>query len=66
MLHGVTIGKGSTVWAGAIVTKDIPPYSVAVGSPARVISTVPTPEEEMQDPDSPDREIVAKRGKYAT
>jgi len=36
---GVTIGKGSIVGASAVVTKDIPPYSIAVGIPARVIKT---------------------------
>lgn len=34
---GVTIGKHSVVAAGAVVTKNIPAYSVAVGNPARVI-----------------------------
>lgn len=34
---GVKIGKGSVVGAGSVVTKDIPPYSIAVGSPAKVI-----------------------------
>ncbi len=34
---GVTVGKHSVVAAGAVVTKDIPPYSVAVGNPAKVI-----------------------------
>jgi acetyltransferase-like isoleucine patch superfamily enzyme len=34
---GVTVGKHSVVAGGAVVTKDIPPYSVAVGNPARVI-----------------------------
>jgi acetyltransferase-like isoleucine patch superfamily enzyme len=34
---GVTIGKHSIVAAGSVVTKDILPYSVAVGNPARVI-----------------------------
>lgn len=34
---GVTLGKHSVVAAGAVVTKNIPPYSVAVGNPARVI-----------------------------
>jgi acetyltransferase-like isoleucine patch superfamily enzyme len=34
---GVTIGKHSVVAAGSVVTKNIPPYSVAVGNPARVI-----------------------------
>jgi acetyltransferase-like isoleucine patch superfamily enzyme len=33
---GVTIGDGAVIGAGAIVTKDIPPYAVAVGSPAVV------------------------------
>ena len=36
---GVTIGKHSIVAAGSIVTKNIPPFSVAVGNPARVIKT---------------------------
>ncbi len=34
---GVTIGRGSVIGGGSVVTKDIPPYSVAVGVPARVI-----------------------------
>jgi acetyltransferase-like isoleucine patch superfamily enzyme len=34
---GVTIGRGSVIGAGAVVTKDIPPYSVAVGVPAKVM-----------------------------
>ena len=37
ILDGVTIGNGVVIGAGAIVTKDIPSYSVSVGSPARVI-----------------------------
>ena len=40
VLEGVTIGKGSVVAAGAIVTKDIPPYSVATGIPAKVIKQI--------------------------
>lgn len=34
---GVTIGKHSVVAGGAVVTKSIPPYSVAAGNPAKVI-----------------------------
>ncbi|BDA70074.1 hexapaptide repeat-containing transferase [Calothrix sp. PCC 7716] len=37
LLDGVTIGRGSVIGAGSVVTKDIPPYSVAVGVPAKVI-----------------------------
>lgn len=36
---GVHIGTGCVIGAGAVVTKDIPPYSVAVGIPARVIKS---------------------------
>ena len=39
VLDGVRIGKGSVIGAGAVVTKDIPPYSVAVGIPAKVIKS---------------------------
>lgn len=34
---GVTIGKHSVVAAGAVVTKEVPPYAIAVGNPARII-----------------------------
>lgn len=37
VLDGVHIGRGSVVGAGAVVTEDLPPYSIAVGSPARVV-----------------------------
>lgn len=37
ILKNVTIGRGSVIGANAVVTKDIPPYSVAVGNPAKVI-----------------------------
>jgi acetyltransferase-like isoleucine patch superfamily enzyme len=37
---GVTIGERSVIGANAVVTRDIPPFSVAVGAPARVIRQV--------------------------
>ena len=37
ILSGVTIGKGSVVAAGSVVTGDIPPFSVVAGAPARII-----------------------------
>ncbi len=39
VIDGITIGKGSVIGAGSVVTKDIPPYSIAVGTPARVIKS---------------------------
>lgn len=39
ILSGVTIGNGAVLGAGSIVTKDIPPYSIAAGNPAKVIKT---------------------------
>lgn len=37
ILKGVTIGEGSVVGAGSIVTKDVPDYAVVVGNPAIII-----------------------------
>ena len=37
ILSGVRIGQGSVIGANSVVTRDIPPGSVAVGSPARIV-----------------------------
>ncbi|MGB3641105.1 MAG: DapH/DapD/GlmU-related protein [Rivularia sp. (in: cyanobacteria)] len=37
VLDGVNIGKGSIIGAGSVVNKSIPPFSIAVGTPARII-----------------------------
>lgn len=37
ILPGVTIGDGAVIAANAVVTKDVPAYSVAAGNPARII-----------------------------
>ena len=37
ILPGVSIGRGSTVGAGAVVSKSVPEYSVVVGNPAKVV-----------------------------
>ncbi len=45
LLPGAHVGRGCTIGAGAVVTKEIPPYAIAVGNPARVIKFNFTPEE---------------------
>jgi acetyltransferase-like isoleucine patch superfamily enzyme len=39
ILPGVTIGEGAVIGAGAVVNTDIPPYTIAVGVPAKVIKS---------------------------
>ena len=41
IMPGVTVGEGAIVGACSLITKDIPPYTVATGRPARVIRSVP-------------------------
>ena len=41
ILNGVTIGRGSVVGAGSIVTKDVPPHTVVAGNPAKPIRHLP-------------------------
>jgi len=40
ILPFLRIGKSSLIGAGSVVTKDIPPFSVAIGAPARVVNSV--------------------------
>lgn len=37
IMKGVTIGKGAIIGACTVITKDVPPYAVVVGNPARII-----------------------------
>lgn len=41
LLCGITVGEHALVGAGSVVTKDVPPYAVVAGNPARVIRYLP-------------------------
>lgn len=58
VLHGVTIHRGAVIAAGAVVNKDVPPYSIVGGVPARVlrfrwdVATILKHEEELYPPEN--------------
>lgn len=40
ILKGVTVGEGAVVGAGSVVTKDVPPWTVVAGNPAKVVKEI--------------------------
>lgn len=48
VLSGVTIGRGSVVAAGAVVSQDVPPFSVVAGNPATVVGRIPGDEVDIE------------------
>jgi acetyltransferase-like isoleucine patch superfamily enzyme len=53
ILPGVTIGEGSVVSAGSVVTNDVPPYTIVAGYPARKIGTLQRPADAGAQPAQP-------------
>lgn len=53
VVDGVTVGKGSIIGAGSVVTQNIPPYSIAVGTPAKPIKS----RQNMKQPTAEEAEI---------
>lgn len=45
LLAGVTVGRGAIVGAGAVVRQSLPPYSISMGNPAKVVGFKFTPDE---------------------
>ncbi len=63
VLKGVTVGRGAIVAARSVVTRDVPELAVVAGNPARLVRSLPVPDEWVQekpplaDPASPSRGI---------
>ena len=60
LLPGVTVHEGAMIGAGAVVTKDVPPYSLVVGVPAKVAKTM-IPDNSYQDKEEKDTNPIIVR-----
>lgn len=62
IMCGIEIGEGAIIGAGSVVTKDVPPYSVALGNPAKVVGTVDDLKKKHEE-EKKREELLEKEGK---
>lgn len=64
ILPGVEIGEGSIVSAGSVVSKDVPPFTVANGNPAKVVADLAELVRKNYDPADFERLLQERKKKY--
>lgn len=64
ILPGVEIGEGAIVSAGSVVSKDIPPFTVAIGNPAKVVADIAEMVRNNYTPDEFERLLQERKKKY--
>lgn len=64
LMPGVEVGEGAIVSAGSIVSKDIPPFTVAQGNPARVITDIAEMVRSNYEPDEFERLLAERKLRY--
>ena len=64
IISGISIGQKAMIGAGAVVTKDIPPYAIVSGNPAKIVNYVETVQEqsEQRTPESKSSEVIQVSG----
>ena len=64
ILPGVEIGEGAIVSAGSVVSKDVPPFTVANGNPAKVVADIAELVRKNYDPADFERLLQERKKKY--
>ena len=63
-MPGVEVGEGAIVSAGSIVSKDIPPFTVAQGNPAKVVADIAEVVRKNYAPEEFERLLEERKRKY--